>query len=141
MTLYAYYNTDLIDIVNGRNELSTGFIDNCAFVAISDTLDKTHQILKDMLGGPGGGLEWSRCHNLQFKISKLVVMDLSHPNTPTNSSPLIITTMNQDGTQTTNTITNIKTYKYLGVIFDSKLNWKAHTNRVTAKATRWSQQL
>ena len=29
----------------------------------------------------------------------------------------------------------------LSVTFDPKLNWRAHTNRVTAKVIRWTQQL
>ena len=48
MLIYVYYNVDLIDITKGKCEMSTGFIDDCAFVAIGDTLTDTHCILKDM---------------------------------------------------------------------------------------------
>ena len=63
MILYAYYNVDLIDIARGKWELSTGFVDDCAFIAIADTIDNTHTILKDMMERPNGSLEWSQNHN------------------------------------------------------------------------------
>ena len=56
MLIYANYNVDLIDIAKGKCEMSTGFIDDCTFVAIGDTLTDTHCILKDMMEWPGGGL-------------------------------------------------------------------------------------
>ena len=59
MILYTYYNVDLIDVVKGKWELSTGF-DDCMFVAIADTLDDAHVILKDMMERPNGGLKWSQ---------------------------------------------------------------------------------
>ena len=141
MILYAYYNADLIDIAKGKNELSTGFVDDCAFVAVGDTLEDTHAILKDMMERPNGGLDWSHSHNSQFELSKLAVMDFPRPNTKTVSPSLTITTRNQPNTTPNNTITNVQTYKYLGVIFDPKLTWKAHIAKTTAKAVRWNQQL
>ena len=45
------------------------------------------------------------------------------------------------GTTTTNTITNVQNYRYLGIIFDPKLSWRVHISKVITNATRWSQQL
>lgn len=56
MLLYAFYNTDLIDIAKGKCELSTDFINDCAFIAIADTLDNSHGILKNMMERTNGGL-------------------------------------------------------------------------------------
>ena len=96
MILYAYYNVDLIDIVKGKWELSTGFVDDCMFVAITDTLDDHHVILKDMMERPNSGLKWSQCHNSPFELSKLAVMDFTRtpgtqphpPSTLTKSAPM-----------------------------------------------------
>ena len=49
MILYAYYNADLVEIAKSKWELSTGFVDDCAFVAVADSLDNAHHILKDMM--------------------------------------------------------------------------------------------
>ena len=141
MILYAYHNTDLIYIVKGKCELSTGFIDDCAFVAVVDTLDSVHHILRDMMEQPNGGFDWSQSHNSPFELSKLVVMDFAR--TPSNiaSSPLHIDKTNPNRTTTHHIITTTTDYKYLGMIFDPKLNWRAHASNVVAKVTKWIQQL
>ena len=81
MILYAYYNINLINIATGKHELSTGFVNNCAFVATGEFIIDTHQILKDMMEQTGGGLEWSHDHNSPFELTKLTVMDF-HCQTP-----------------------------------------------------------
>ena len=68
MILYAYYNADLIDIARGKYELSTGFIDDCTFVATADTLIKAHTILKNMMERTNGELNWSLHHNSPFEL-------------------------------------------------------------------------
>ena len=141
MILYTYYNANLIDIARGKHELSTGFVDNCGFVATADTLDKTHSILKNMMERANGGLEWSLFHNSPFELLKLAVMDFPRMSRDTASSPLHINKMDPQGIVTPYTISKVDTYKYLGVTFDLKLNWRPHTNRVTTKAIRWTQQL
>ena len=141
MILYAYYNTDLIDIAKGKYKLSTGFIDDCAFVTVADTLDSAHHILRDMLEQPNGRFDWSQSHNSPFKLSKLAVMDFARMPRDIASSPLHIDKTNSDRTTTHHIITTTTDYKYLGVIFDPKLNWRAHASKVVAKATKWTQQL
>ena len=141
MILYAYYNTDLIDIARGKHEPSTGFVDDCAFVATADTLDETHSILNNMMERVNGGLKWSLAHNSPFELSKLAVMDFPRTSRDAASSPLHINKMDPQGVITPYTISKVDTYKYLGVTFDPKLSWRAHTNSVTTKAIRWTQQL
>ncbi|KNZ76504.1 hypothetical protein J132_10312 [Termitomyces sp. J132] len=38
-------------------------------------------------------------------------------------------------------LSTVTEYKYLGVIFDPKLHWSAHTQRVTASTTWWTHQI
>ena len=140
MILYAYYNADLIDIAKGKWELSTGFVDDCMFVAIADTLDDVHVILKDMTERPNDGLKWSQCHNSPFELSKLAVMDFARTPWDMASSPLCINKVIPDGTITSHDITTINSYKFLGV-FDPRFNWRAHVSTVIAKAVMWTQQL
>ena len=44
MLPYTFYNTDLINIAKGKSELSTGFVDDCTFIAVADTLDEAHHL-------------------------------------------------------------------------------------------------
>ena len=139
--LHAYYNANLIDIARGKHELSTGFVDDCTFVATADTLDETHAILKNMMERANRGLEWSLFHNSPFELSKPAVMDFPRTSRDTASSTLCINKMDPQGITTPYIISKVDTYKYLSITFNPKLNWRAHTNRVTAKVIRWTQQL
>ena len=141
MLLYTFYNVELIEIAHGKNELAAGFVDDCTFVAVADTLDETHRILKDMMEHPNGGLNWSIRHNSKFKISKLAVMDLPCPHKEVPTTPLVIKHQHLDGSTLLSTIANVKCYKYLGVIFVPKLSWRAHITKVIANTTHLTQQL
>ena len=110
MILYTYYNADLIDLARGKNKLSTGFVDDCMFVAIGDTLKDMHQ------------------------ISKLAVMDFPRPNTTNNSPPLLIQSYDHNRSPTTNMVTKVQVYKYLEVTFDPKLKWGVHIANVIARS-------
>ena len=77
MLLCTYYNTDLINIAKGKCEQSTGFVDDCTFVAVAYTLDEAHAILKDMMDHIDGGLDWSHNHNSPFELSKLTMVDFT----------------------------------------------------------------
>ena len=68
-------------------------------------------------------------------------MDFVHPNTPNISPPFYITTHTADGIPVFTLINITRTYKYLRVTFDNKLNWNSHAINVEVKATRWAQQL
>ena len=75
MLIYTFYNADLINIAKGKEELSTGFVDDCTLIAVSTILMDTHLTLKHMMERSGGGLEWSRDYNLPFELMKLAYMD------------------------------------------------------------------
>ena len=53
MIFYAFYNADLVDIARRKQELTTGFVDDCTFVATGDSLTEMHQILKEMMDSNG----------------------------------------------------------------------------------------
>ena len=141
MLLYAYYNVNLINIAKGKCELSTGFVDDCAFVAVADTLDKAHAILKDMMEHTGGGLDWSHNHNSPFELSKLAVMDFARTPHDLAVSHLQIDKHNSNGTITSHTVPPTDAYKYLSIVFDPKLTWRAHITKVVANVSHWSRQL
>ena len=126
MILYAYYNANLIDIAKGKSELSTSIIDDCAFIVVADTINEAHLTLKDMMEQAGSGLEWSLHHNSLFETSTLAILDFARTPCDIASSPLHITQTNLDNPPATHTISAVDSYKYLGVIFNPKLNWHAH---------------
>ena len=141
MLLYAFYNVDLINITKGKSELSTGFVDDCTFVAIADDLDNAHAMLKNIMECTDRGLDWLHSHNSPFELLKLAVMDFTRTSHDTATSPLRINKSNPNGTFTTYTISTIDNYKYLGVIFSPKLKWRAHVIKVITSTSWWIHQL
>jgi len=140
MILYAFYNALLIQVALHRHETSLGFVDNSMFLAVANSITEAHTILKDMMECPGGGFDWSTTYNSPFELSKLALMNFprSHYNIiPTNLS---ISRLNLNGTSTHQTVKTVASYKYLGIIFDSKLHWTAHLQRIIASTTWWSTQ-
>ena len=77
MILYIIYNSDLIEVPRGKNELALAFVDDTIFLATGKTFTDTHSTLSDMLSHDEGGFEWSTLHNSKFKTSKFALMDFS----------------------------------------------------------------
>ena len=141
MLIYTFYNADLIDIAKDKSELSTRFVNDCAFIAVANTLDEAHSILKKMMECPNSSLDWSYSHNSPFELTKLVVMDFARTLNDTVPAPLVIDKNNANGARSQHTITMVDNYKYLGVVFDPKLSWRAHVMKVIAKVSLWTQLL
>lgn len=141
MLFYSFYNAPLIEVASHRSETSVGFVDDSIFVAVAATLDECHQILKDMMERPNGGFEWSTSHNSPFALDKVATMDFPRTASAPASGPLSLRRDNGDGTHTTQIVTTVQSYKYLGVIFEPNLRWKAQSAKVTTKATWWTSQV
>ena len=54
---------------------------------------------------------------------------------------LSLSRCNLNGTTTLQTVKTVATYKYLGIVFNSKLHWTAHLQKIIASATWWSNQV
>ena len=134
MIYYAFYNAGLLEISppNSKDEYQFGFVDDVALLATGDDLEETHAKLTDMMTRPGGAFDWSESHHSQFELSKLALMDFSpkqHQNTPL--------TITHPRTNRTTEIDSVRTYKFLGVLFDPKLKWTAQTERAARSAEAW----
>ena len=71
----------------------------------------------------------------------MAVMDFARTPRDIASSPLCIKKVYPDNSTTLHNINTVTDYKYLGIVFDPKLNWIAHISKVTTKLTKWTQQL
>jgi len=78
MVLYQFYNTDLLDIPNNKDEDAMAFMDDLFMLAIADTFTEVHEILADMMGREGGVAEWTSTHNSPLEYSKLALIDFTH---------------------------------------------------------------
>ena len=132
MILYQYYNADLLDIPKSKEESATAFVDDATMIASADSFPKAHEMLVNMMTRPGGVAEWSTLHNSPLEYSKLALVDFAHSCSPKERVPLQLPQKE---------ITPSASTKYLGVIFDQNLNWKAQQVYVAGKGTAWTSQI
>ncbi|KNZ80714.1 hypothetical protein J132_04803 [Termitomyces sp. J132] len=143
MLFYAFYNVLLICIANSSNksELASGFVDDVMFLAISKSLMETHMIIKDLIECIQGTFDWSTLHNSPFELSKLALMNFLCSHFDTILSKPALQCSNPNGSVTMQVVNTVKEFKYLSVIFNSRLHWSAHTQKVTASTTWWTIQI
>lgn len=137
MILYIIYSSDLVDVakpLRGRaaiTELTLAFVDDTALIAVGKDFESTHTILADMLERPGGCYDWSRAHNSRFETNKFALIDFSMNRRKTRPN------MHIQGT----TIKPTFSHRFLGVIVDQELRWKAQAANAIAKGTAYVFQL
>src|SRR6266853_1802333 len=102
MVLYQFYNTNLLVIPRGKNEDTVAYIDNTIMVATAKS--------------SGEVLDWSKNHNSLLEISKLTLIDSAHRSSCKERAILQLPQR---------IIEPSSSAKYLGIIVDQNLNWKA----------------
>ena len=126
--LYMYYNADLLDIPKDR-EMGLGFIDDIVYGVQGDTDKANARKLKLMLKKAE---EWRKKHGAQFETSKYVLVHYTRNYRKATKASITIngTTVEPSGEA-----------KYLGVIFDQKLNFKSHLQYISKKGTNAAMAL
>jgi len=132
MVLYQYYNADLLDIPSNKDEDAMAFVDNLFMLAIADTFTEAHETLADMMGREGGVTEWTVTHNSPLEYSKLALIDFAHCQSQKSRTPLQLPQK---------VVELVASAKYLGVLFDQNLNWKAQQAHAIKKGTQWAAQI
>ena len=56
MLLYLYYNSDMLEVLTGRNEMGLGYVDDMALVVVAKDFTQAHQRLKQMMTQTGVSL-------------------------------------------------------------------------------------
>ena len=122
MIFYTFYNAGLLQLSppDSTDESQFSFVDDVALLATGLNFAETHQKLKNMMERKGGAFDWSESHNSRFELTKLALMDFS-PKAPVGA-PL---TVNQRGLNRATVINPVNSYRFLGVLFNPKLKWKA----------------
>jgi len=132
MVLYQFYNADPLDIPEGKKESAMAYVDDSLMIAMADTFQETHRILADMMGRKGGVAEWSTIHNSPLEYSKLALIDFAHRCSSKERPLLCLPQIEIPPSEST---------KYLGVIFDQHLDWKAQHTHAIGKGIKWISQL
>ncbi|KAG6862686.1 hypothetical protein C0993_001989, partial [Termitomyces sp. T159_Od127] len=124
-----------------KTELSAGFVDDVMFLAITKSLTEMHAILKDLLERAQGTFKWFLSHNSSFELSKLALMNFLRLHCDAIPTNLTLHRTDPGASITAQTVNTVITYKYLGLMFDTKLKWAAQTHWVIATAVWWMHQI
>ena len=132
MVLYQFYNADLIEIPKAKGESAMAYVNDSMMIMMASTFPEMHHMLMDMMERVGGVAEWLLTHNSPLKYSKLALVDFAHSRSPKERTPLCLPQKEISPSENT---------KYLGVIFDQHLNWKAQHVYTSVKGTKWTSQV
>jgi len=135
--LLQYYNADLLDIPKHPDEDAVAYVDDTFMLASGKDFPSAHRKLAAMMGRAGGVEDWSKTHSSPLEYSKLALINFAHRCKNMESPTLYRFT----GYLPRRTIKPVESTKYLGVIFDRNLNWKAHQAYAVEKGAKWVAQI
>lgn len=120
--LYMYYNAGLLHA--GPGDLALGFIDDIVYGTAGKTDKGNATKLKRALGKAD---EWKKQHGAQFEESKYVLVHFTRNRQKSTNAAITL----RDGMR----IEPAAQARYLGVILDKALNFKAHIQHAVKKGT------
>jgi hypothetical protein len=132
MVLYQFYNADLLDIPADKDEEAVAYVDDTFMMATGTDFQSAHRRLADMICKEGEVEDWSKIHSSPLKYMKLTLMNFAHSYKKSDSPTLQLLQRS---------IQLVDSMKYLGVIFDRNLNWKAQQAHAVEKGTKWAAQI
>jgi hypothetical protein len=132
MVMYQFYNANLLDILKDADKNAMAYVDDTLMLAIADTFKDAHLKLANIMSKRGGIDEWSLTHNSRLECSKLALIDFAHRSNIQERSVLMLPW---------GKIQPVKSTKYLGIILDQHLDWKAQHAHTIEKGTKWVAQI
>lgn len=139
--LYTFYNANLLDIPTSKDKLASAFVDDCIIAVRASTVEESNSCVVNMVTRPNGALDWSLTHASKFEIDKtgLIIFTnrrIPDPTCPHKTIPLPRPSVSINGQQVKPSLS----LKFLGVILDQELQFKAHADYAAAKGKFWIMQ-
>jgi hypothetical protein len=136
---YLIYNADVLKIPMLRaGEWILLFVDDTVIIVRGKNFNETHEKLRNIMNRPGGVFEWAKTHNCEFGIEKFQLLDAAKKQVPNPVNPKErIPLPRQSLTLGNQRIQSKDTARFLGVMVDNKLNWKAQCATALAKGQDW----
>src|SRR5712671_6686298 len=115
-----------------KGESVIAYVGDTLLLATVVTFQEVHVKLVSMMTRTGGVDKWSREHNSPLEYSKLALIDFAHARSSKVRPPLLLPQQE---------VLPMENTKYLGIIFDQNLNWKAQHARAIGKGVTWTSQI
>src|SRR5436190_8815496 len=129
LLLYMFYNGDLLNLPQKCRlsvAQSLGFIDDIAYGVQGPTDEENAETLEHLLHEAE---QWRSKHGAKFEASKYILVHFTRNNKHRTTSPVTVGQV---------TIQPSHEARYLGVIFDQKLNYQSHVQHVAKKGTKFA---
>lgn len=138
---FLFYNADLIDIPTDRDEIASAFVDDTYLAARATTIEESYNRITHMITRPKGALEWSRTHYSKFELDKTGLMTFTHRRIPDPTRPgKTMSTPRPPIVIDSHSIKLSPSLKFLGIILDQELRFKAQADHAAAKGKFWITQ-
>ncbi len=127
--LYLFYNSDLIEDCNARDDLNTvatGFVDDVGLLTVGDSTEENCNVLRKIHDEVC--MKWAKRHGSEFDPSKYQLLHLSRKQRFGLDHPLQLNERQ--------CIEARQFVRYLGVEIDRKLSWNQHIKETRSKATK-----
>ena len=139
--LYIFYNADLIDIPISKDELASAFVDDCIVAARAPSVQESNERVVNMVTRPKGALEWSHNHVSKFELDKTGLIVFTNRRIPDPARPNKTIALHRPSvTINGQEIKASQSLKFLGVILDQELRFKAQADHAAAKGKFWITQ-
>lgn len=136
---YLLYNTDLLkipDIKTGKWILP--IVNDAAVITTGKIFSEMHDKLCNIMNCSGGIFKWAKLHNCEFSIEKFQLLDITKKMAPNPINPRKrISTPWSTLILGNQRIPSKETARFLGVMVDNKMNWKAQCTAVLTKGQDW----
>jgi hypothetical protein len=121
---FQFYNADLLDITRkGDREDSVAVVDDTTILARGANLEDAFRIIR-----PKGALEWLDLHDCEFALNKFGLMGFTRRRTASGQGSSKTHPAERPSLKLRDfTIESKDTHKFLGVIMDQELRFKAQT--------------
>ncbi len=128
---YLFYNADIADLCSNKGHLAPTFIDDVSVLVRGPTAQADRETLKDLHADIQ---RWAGTHASQFGLEKYNLIHFWPQSRAVRKKPPgndFSTSLDLNG----HIVAPRLSAKLLGVILDSRLDWKAHLQYIEAKAT------
>ena len=118
------------------------YIDDAYILTIGHSITETHEKLHDTMERDGGVFQWAAEHNCGFGIDKFQLLDLTHRREPHLGIPGKTCPISRPDVQLRgHVVKSDDMAKFLGVIIDRELQWKAQGAAMVEKGKAWVAQV
>ena len=139
--LYSIYNAGPArNLIACYGEHSFLYINDNTILTTADDFRETHEKCKDILQRPDGPFDWATSHNCKYSLPKFQAVDLARPGANNERLAGKGKEMEIQLNGHTHRLKPQPVAKWLGLLIDEQLRWKAQIEVMGEKGEGWNNK-